>query len=252
MSTASNTISTLEAFENGNVKESYILHIPHSSIHIPNYTINNDVYEDVMKLTDHYTDALFNIAGVDKLVFKYNRLYCDVERFENDIFDAEGMGFYYTKSEKNTDIRDGNDKQYILENIYREHHKKLTEMVQEKLDKLSYCRLIDCHSFSETPYSRDKDRSTDRPDICLGVDFFHTPKHMYETFFDYFERNGFSVKINSPYSGCMVPMKFYNINKNVECIMIEVNKKLYMNESNYSIDMDKVSNLNKLFSKLII
>ena len=38
------------------------------------------------------------------------------------------------------------------------------------------------------------------------------------------------MKINSPYSGTMVPMGYFEINKQVQSIMLEVNRALYLNE----------------------
>ncbi len=46
----------------------------------------------------------------------------------------------------------------------------------------------------------------------------------------YFEDLNFTVKYNEPFKGSIVPLKYLNKNKNVQSIMIEVRRDLYMNE----------------------
>jgi N-formylglutamate amidohydrolase len=41
---------------------------------------------------------------------------------------------------------------------------------------------------------------------------------------------GYRVNINRPYAGTMVPMAFYQKDRRVASIMIEVNRNLYMDE----------------------
>jgi len=41
---------------------------------------------------------------------------------------------------------------------------------------------------------------------------------------------GYTIGINQPYSGSIVPMAFYHKDCRVTSIMVEVNRKLYMDE----------------------
>jgi len=41
---------------------------------------------------------------------------------------------------------------------------------------------------------------------------------------------GYTLEINQPYAGSIVPMAFYHKDRRVVSIMIEVNRKLYMDE----------------------
>ena len=49
------------------------------------------------------------------------------------------------------------------------------------------------------------------------------------------------TKINSPFSGSIVPIRFYGKNRNVQSVMIELNRSLYMDEK---------GNKNEHFEKL--
>lgn len=226
-----------------------ILHIPHSKTEIPFYDgFNMDYIEDETKLlVDHHTDKIFNIPNVESLIFEYNRIFCDVERLDDEdepLFES-GRGFYYTKTDDGKDLRILNDevKREIKNNFYDKHHNKLIDMVEERLEKFGSALIIDCHSFNDSPLNSDLDKTENRPDICLGVDDFHTPNWLIDKLKLSFERHNFSVKINSPYSGTIIPLKYYNKDKNVMGIMIEVNKKLYLD------DEDKIINLNNIIRK---
>jgi N-formylglutamate amidohydrolase len=48
--------------------------------------------------------------------------------------------------------------------------------------------------------------------------------------------------VNNPYAGCIIPKPYYMNNNNVKGIMIELNKRLYMNEN--TVKDEKVVQLN--------
>ena len=80
----------------------------------------------------------------------------------------------------------------------------------------------------------------DTPDICIGVDSKYTSKELTDMVKDFFIDKGYSVRINYPYSGTIVPNKyFYKEEKRLESIMIEINKRLYLgNNSKIKKDID--------------
>ena len=47
-----------------------------------------------------------------------------------------------------------------------------------------------------------------------------------------FENAGLNVAINKPFSGSLVPGKYYRTSRDVLSVMIEVNRKLHMDEGN--------------------
>jgi len=233
-----------------------ILHIPHSKTEIPIYDgFNMEFVEnEIDLLTDHATDKIFDIPNVESLVFKYSRIFCDVERLDDDqepLFNY-GRGFYYTKTDDGNDLRllDKELKDKIKEDYYDKHHSDLTKMVEDRLEKYESSIIIDCHSFSDIPFNSDFDKTNDRPDICLGVDDYHTPKWLINQLKSSFEHHNLTVKVNSPYSGTIIPLKFYNKNKNVIGIMIEVNRNLYIDDG--IVNDDKVLWLNSIITNSIL
>lgn len=110
-------------------------------------------------------------------------------------------------------------------------------MVEDKLNKFGEALIIDCHSFSNN--------SLGYPDICLGTDDYHTPPNLINKISDFFKNKGYSVKVNYPFNGTIVPLKFLNKNKNVNSILIEINKNVYLNNSN------EINELNNIINNLI-
>ena len=222
-----------------------ILHIPHSSTHIPEeyryqFTLSDDELErENLRITDHFTDDLFSgLQGqYKKVVAPVSRLLVDMERFADDEQEPmaiKGVGCIYRTTSTGKPLRhqiSDKERQNLMQEYYYPHHEVLTDTVDEILKNSSRCLIIDCHSFPSTPLSYDENQVIPRPDICLGSDRCHTPKELVETAKIVFEKYKLSVEVNTPYSGTMVPIKHYHSDTRVQSLMIEVNRKLYMNEN---------------------
>ena len=222
-----------------------ILHIPHSSKHIPERFIETYIGgEDIIesennKLCDLHTDTLFQPREikVKSIIFPYSRIFVDVERFRDssqEVMAERGMGVLYTNGHKLNQIRnaiDTVDAEKILTEYYDTHHDSFKEAVEHELLKTNKAVIIDCHSFpkEKLPYEGKSDQH--RPEICIGTDNFHTPKILSENFKTSFENLGYEVKFNTPFYGSIVPLKYYKKNKDVISIMIEVRRDLFIDET---------------------
>lgn len=216
-----------------------ILHIPHSSTIIPlkeGYCITDEMLnQEILKLTDWYTDDLFENETDVSIKANFSRIFCDTERFSEDsqeIMAQYGMGVLYNKTDSGESLRNISPelRKHILENYYWKHHNQLTENVRLQLEKFGRATIVDCHSFPNKPLIRALDQSTFRPDFNIGTDAFHTPKKLIDASITFFKEKGFSLGVDSPYSGAIVPLQFYKKNKNVQSIMLEINRALYLNE----------------------
>lgn len=250
-----NTIHGLNLFKDA--KDLYVFHIPHSSTLIPSYTgYNHDVVgSEITKLTDWATDLIFDVPDTDKVVAEFSRTYCDVERFADDSLEPMskyGRGFFYTKTDNGQNLRDDDpiNKKHVFDNYYTSHHLKLNVMVNDKLSKFNRAIIIDCHSFSDVPFDSDLIKDDNRPDICIGTDEFHTSDELKNRVVSHFERLGYSVQVNSPYSGTMVNNDAYLKDNRVQSIMIEFNRKLYMVDD--IVIPEKVTLLNNVIKDLVI
>jgi len=221
-----------------------VLHIPHASVAVPEcvrsqFTISSrELDQEIARLTDHHTDCMFTEAFSDSLacVFPVSRLVVDPERFEDDSREpmaTRGMGVIYSHGSQKQRIRralSDQERTTLLSEYYRPHHDALKRAVQTCLDKDNACLVLDCHSFPSKVLPYELSRHAKRPQFCLGTDEFHTPEPLVANIEQAFLRQGYSVAINEPFAGCLVPQAFFRTDKRVRAIMIEVNRGLYMNE----------------------
>ena len=183
-------------------------------------------------MTDLYTDELFHCRH-ESVIFPISRLICDVERFrhdENEPMSEKGMGAVYTRTHDGRPLRTvrETEREIILQRWYDPHHAKLEFQVSRRLEAFGKCVIIDCHSFSSTPLPHEPDQTPDRPDICIGTDEFHTPEDLSRTALKAIGSFNYSVKQNSPFSGSVVPLRYYYCDSRVVSVMLEVNRALYL------------------------
>jgi N-formylglutamate deformylase len=237
-----------------------IIHIPHSSTQIPaverkSIVLTDDqLHEELVTITDMFTDELFvsRNGHAGEIIFPVSRLVVDPERFLDDKLEpmsVKGMGVVYTKTSRGTPLRAGltpAQKTSLIDKYYKPHHGQFSQYTADTLDKNNYCLIMDCHSFPSVPLPFEPDQSPDRPEICIGADEFHTPEWLQKLLLTLFNSSGFTTAINRPFSGSIVPLKYYQINSRVHSIMIEINRKLYMDETTG----ERNSTYNELKAKL--
>jgi len=216
-----------------------ILHIPHSSEYIPADAVymvdQNTVDKEILKLTDWYTDDLFSLEDAITVKAEFSRVFCDPERFSEDsqeVMAQFGMGVLYEKSDEGIPIREvsPNLREAILNRYYWPHHKQLNQTVEQQLKTCGKALIVDCHSFPSKPFVRDLDQSPNRPDFNIGIDPYHTPESLTTASREFFEHKGYTVGIDWPYKGTIVPLAHYQKSKNVASIMLEINRALYLDE----------------------
>jgi len=164
-----------------------LVHVPHCSVNIPeNERVeiilgDTGLRHEMMKMTDRYTDELFDFPDTVMHINEYSRLLFDPERFRDDsseMMSQYGMGAIYTHTEDGQRLRYISDKQReeLLRKYYDPYHSKLHEKMQDILSKFGRCLIIDGHSFQSTPLSFELDKTLQRPSICIGTSNFHTPE----------------------------------------------------------------------------
>jgi N-formylglutamate deformylase len=221
-----------------------ILHIPHSSTDIPSDIRSSICLSDealkneLLKMTDHFTDELFTGHGVpvSPVIFPVSRLVLDPERFIEDDLETmsrKGMGVVYTKTSAGKPLRERGflpDRATLVHAYYEPHHAFLNRIATEAFRDAGSCMVIDCHSFPSKPLPYEDNQESDRPDICVGTDSFHTPVWLQEQVRRFFQSHGLTVALNTPFSGTLAPSGFCGKERLAYAIMIEVNRAIYMDE----------------------
>lgn len=235
-----------------------LFHIPHSSLTIPKMFWSICVKDlDYIKktnlfLSDYLIDKLVPYQ-CNRLKFKYSRIFCDVEKFKDDYKETmakKGMGVVYIKDCENIiTVPNKKYKNIIIKSYYNKYHNKLNKISTNILNKYGKCIIIDLHSYSDEMVKK-LFNSHNNPDICIGVDPFYTDENLIKMTIEHFKKYGYSVEINKPYVGTIIPNKYINTkDTRLKSIMLEINKRIYLNNEN---DFFYLKNcLNAYYQKLL-
>ncbi|MGE3843064.1 MAG: N-formylglutamate amidohydrolase [Vicinamibacterales bacterium] len=223
-----------------------VLHVPHDSVVIPPAVRDQFVLDDqalateLVRMTDHRTLEIFAHRRSSATIVRaeVSRLVVDVERFPDDEVEpmaARGMGAVYSATSHLQQLRrplHGDEREALMRTYYMPHHTRLEAAVSDALARYGACLVLDCHSFAGTalPYEMAAAERA-RPDICIGTDAFHTPPALAEAFAESFGRESWSVALNDPFSGALVPSGRYLLDQRISAVMVEVNRRLYIDEA---------------------
>ena len=220
-----------------------VLHLPHDSTEVPSavrsqFVLSDaDVARELDRMTDHHTQALFGALAAPAQTVRapVSRLVVDVERFASDddeAMAARGMGAVYTTASDLQPLRrtlSAVERENLMQTYYWPHHERFEAAVTAALENHGRCLVIDGHSFSANPLPYEQAAPGGvRPDICIGTDTFHTPDEMARAFVSEFERTRWSVVLNEPFAGAIVPLSRYGRDQRVASVMVEVNRSLYL------------------------
>ena len=219
-----------------------VLNIPHASVGglgVAKWNDKVSLMKEVRKWTDWFTDVIFvpdDRPEVKPIVADYSRFVVDVERLLDDPMNEIGQGIIYTKF--NGLERIISDEEHIgMMAYYYSYIKHLKSMINE------HSLLIDCHSFPS---------SLSDVDVCIGVndDWSRPTDFVIELFMEFFKQEGYKVELNTPYSHSIAPPT----NFRYDSIMIELNKRIYMNEETLELSESAYkwrNSLNTLYSVLL-
>ena len=227
------------------VSQIAVLHIPHSSRHVPEEERPTILLDDaalnceLLRMTDAHTNELFPPTPVEagRVILSVSRLVCDVERFPSDVEEPmadRGMGAIYTRTSMAEMLRvppEAADRQKCLDRWYWPHRSQLECLVSDVTERSGVCLIIDCHSFPSVALPYELDQSSRRADICIGTDQFHTPTAVRDAIAAAAQAESYSVAVDAPFSGTLVPLASYRKDRRIMSVMIEVNRRLYMYEN---------------------
>ncbi len=229
-----------------------IIHIPHASLDAPRMFFDRlqitrpEFDKENVFESDCLVDT-FKSDSLDNLIFPWSRMFCDVERFRDDRKEHMAMfyqrGVVYEKDAKKQRFIQIDElyKKQALEQFYDVHHRKFKEMVREKILSYGECLIIDLHSYSDL-YEGMLDKGVGEicPDICIGFNSYEEVKGLVERIQWLCNKYGYTNVLNYPYSGSIVPIDYME-DKRVKSVMLEVNKRIYLNDAMNALDENKAS-----------
>lgn len=241
--------------------ERIVLNIPHAvpCTDFSDWTNPENIKAEHDKWTDWFTDMIFvpnvsalretlgeaNTSRVIPVFAKLSRIDLDLERLIGDPMENYGQGIIYTKSKNGLSERTLPIEETVRRTLlFVEHHAKLSTLLQPE-----NAILIDCHS-CPNDFSEASNAAGEPVDVCLGFndDSTRPSDEIIELARWTFSEAGYTVGINTPYSNSLIA------HPNRPSLMIELNKRIYMNEKTLEINpsADKVNRvLNELYGEIL-
>jgi N-formylglutamate amidohydrolase len=220
-----------------------VLYIPHSSRTIPEdvrasfLPSEGAIEHELLIMPDAWTDEIVATFRPEakRVIFPVSRLVVDPQRFPSDDDEpmaAKGMGAVYTRLSTGEPLRilGEAERRRLMETYYDPHHAKLEDAVAEALRRFGHCLIIDVHSSSSTPVTHEPDQDLQRPEICIGFDQFHSPLESAH-YRRVCRKHLFRSDPNRPFSGSIVPQRYWNADARVPSFRIEIRRDMYMEEA---------------------
>ncbi len=198
-----------------------VLNIPHSSA----FGFNAEEWSDPEKITQHmrewtdwHAEKLFKplqmTEYIHSCVFSFSRFHVDVERLVNDPTEAIGQGIIYRR------FGEAHRQLPAVEEARRTdiYHRYLDGFKPLIVDNTI---IVDCHSFPG--------RLAPDVDFCIGFneDESKPDDKIINGITHLIRMYGYRTAVNYPFSNSITPVKPLTY----KSIMIEVNKRTYMNEN---------------------
>jgi len=227
--------------------------LPHCSHFVPSSLRRIMSLSDfeIKKHTDSYTDQIFNIPNAHIVKAKISRLVADPNRAPDDIemeckLSHDGVVVSITEDGKAI-YRTPPSVEDIFARVSK-YHDTFHEKIEEIAPEVKF--MIDGHSYLSVGPATKIDAGKPRADIMLGNRNFTTcSREMTLKIKHFFEQEGYSVRVNFPYSAKYV-VGYHCSRKGLPGTQIEVSRRLYMNEETLAPFPDKIASLNKVMIRL--
>ena len=142
---------------------------------------------------------------------------------------GSGLDIYQTKMPLN-------EVEYRLNSYYFPYHKKLRQVIDQSVAKFGYAILFDFHSMPHSCINYSSKRKSFIPQVVLGDCFGASCEgELSEKVFNLFCAAGFRVEMNNPFSGGFITKNYGVPKENVQAIQVEIDRSLYMNETDYTL-----------------
>ncbi|MDG1007923.1 MAG: N-formylglutamate amidohydrolase [Alphaproteobacteria bacterium] len=252
--------SSVEAAVRSAMEAPLLLTSPHSGAHYPKSFIDASRLDAhaIRQSEDMFVDALLAHApqhGIGVLSANYPRAYVDLNRapyeLEQALFKdvlpahidrhsaraAAGLGTVPRLVAENTPIYDGKlsfaEAERRIETVYQPFHRKLADTLHALQTGFGYAVLLDTHSMpSQATRLSSEGR---RIDFVLGD---RHGRSCDARLSDWLERaltaRGWQVARNKPYAGGFITDRYGRPADGTHAVQIEINRAIYMDESNYT------------------
>ena len=269
---------TLTTPKRGDRPSIWLITSPHSGHYYPrDFIAQSKLNSQQLRLSEdmHIDELLANVpkSGASLLTATYPRAYIDLNRepFELDasMFSDRlpdfvnkdstrvlgGLGTIAKNVTERLEIYDRplefSEAEQRIEKIYFPFHTCLKQQLEMAREYWGAAYLLDVHSMPSNAVRKFKGGKSSSVDFVLGnrhgrscdVDF-------YELVYNFLTDAGYYVEKNKPYAGGYITEHYGKPSEGVHTLQLEVNRKLYMNETSYDL-LGNSDEMKNLFTDLI-
>ena len=249
--------------EPGVIKVPIILSVPHSGTEFPK-ELQGDYIASKMTQpddTDWFVHQLYDFAveyGITIIHAKYSRWVIDLNRDPKSVplyndgriitglttsTDFFGKDIYISEDK----IPDKEEIERRLEAYYWPYYAKIEALLKERQTQFGKALLWDAHSIRRSVPTIQKDFF---PDMILGNNDEKTadPK-LIEVALDNLKSGEFQVNHNAPFKGGHITRYFGDPSNSIHSLQLEMNKILYMDDSETSFDELRANKMRSILRK---
>ncbi len=122
--------------------------------------------------------------------------------------------------------------QHRIDHYHAPYHAALTRAVESAHAEFGQSWHINCHSMKSVGNAMNVDNGAQRPDLVIGdVHGTSAVPAFTRWVARAWEQMGYRVAINDPYKGGATALRYGDVAQGRHSILIEVNRRLYMNEA---------------------
>ena len=269
---------TLTSSHGNGSPSKWLITSPHSGHYYPrDFILKSKLDSQQLRLSeDMHIDALLADApqaGASLLSATYPRAYVDLNRepyeldasmFSDPLPDyvnkdstrvLGGLGTIAKIVTERLEIYDRplvfSEAEQRIEKIYFPFHTCLKQQIETARDFWGKAYLLDVHSMPSNAVRKYKGGKSGSVDFVLGNRHGRScDADIYDVVYDFLTDAGYYVEKNKPYAGGYITEHYGNPSEGFHTLQLEVNRKLYMNETSYDLlgNSDKIRNL---FSDLV-
>lgn len=269
---------TLTTPQGGDTPSIWLITSPHSGHYYPRDFIEKSKLDSQqLRLSeDMHIDALLeNVpkAGASLLTATYPRAYVDLNRepyeldasmFSDPLPDfvnkdstrvLGGLGTIAKIVTERLEIYDRplefSEAEQRIEKIYFPFHSCLKQQLEMARDFWGAAYLLDVHSMPSNAVRKFKGGKSGSIDFVLGNRHGRScDADCYDLVYNFLTDAGYYVEKNKPYAGGYITEHYGKPSEGFHTLQLEVNRKLYMNETSYDL-LDNSDKMKNLFSDLI-
>ena len=254
--------------------KSLLVSIPHNGEQIVDETYWLTGLDEVTLMydVDRFIYQMYEFAlnqhAIPKVVTPYHRYVVDCNRWPTDVdcdsvegsenpSDSHPTGLHWRKTTAGYLLFKKPLSRGLHEEIIKKYYEGFFRDIDSIYEKWNQQRVkniyhLDLHSMPSCGTEAHRDPGEDRADIVIGNQLGKSATEEWtDQVSEAYRRQGFEVRLNHPYKGGTIVEKYGDLKKGRQALMIELNRKLYMDEESKQIIPEKAEETKKRLDKVI-